>query len=163
MLDFCQCSQKKRTGAASRAAPSCSDSDSEVRCPTPSPVRYRTIVLYLGKPGVQATADALVYWYVRAKYRTIVPKLGTPGKPCSSFQAAGQQRGANNRRNLPVLPRATADWAGHPERTIIRLPGFPSFKNEQSFGCPDFPVCSTNKKARAFSSGFCPKVYLLSK
>ena len=135
MLNFCQCSQKKRTGAASCAAPSCSDSDSEVRCPTPSPVRYRTIV----------------------------PKLGTPGKPCSSWFPAGQQARANNRRNLRLFFCPVYNAPGKPERTIIRLPGFPGSKNEQSFGCPDFPACSTNKKTRARSSGFCPKFYLLSK
>ena len=91
-------------------------------------------------------------WCVWAKYRTIVPKLGTPGKPCSSFQAAGQQRGANNRRNLPVLPRATADWAGHPERTIIRLPGYPRLKNEQLFGLAAKPDTHQLRKANNHSA-----------
>ena len=108
-----------------------------LRCPTPSPspVRYRTIVLYLGKPGERA--------------------------------AASRQLGSRRERTIAEIcqfhPELPACWAGHPERTIIRLPGSPSFKNEQSFGCPDFPVCSTNKKTRARSSGFCPKFYLLSK
>lgn len=130
---------------------------------SPVPIRYRTIVLYLGKPGVQAAANALVHWCVWAKYRTIVPNLGTPGERA----AASRQLGSSAERTIAEICQfdleLPACWAGHPERTIIRLPGCPRLKNEQSFGCPDFPACSTNKKTRARSSGFCPKFYLLSR